>query len=586
MSPKAELELNVMVPSYWAMSSLDELGDWLGGGTPSKSNSAYWTGGTVPWVSPKDMKRSFIDSAMDRITEAAVVGSAAKFVPPNSILVVTRSGILERVLPVAINTVIVTVNQDIKALVPYDDIEPVFVFYYLKSHDRKIRELCAKTGTTVASVDLPKLRMYPVGIPPRAEQTRIVSAIESLQERSSRTRGLLAEVKPLIAQLRQSVLRSAFSGRLTAEWRSKQNTLLSENITATEQAAPAVEAVPAAPPAQTAPPTGGASKKGQHTQQPEADTNGSPQSTDTKFETATELLQRIRTERRQKWEVAQLAAFEAKGKKPTKGWQEKYREPAPVDDSELPELPEGWCWTNMNELSHWAMYGPRFSSDAYEESGALVLRTTDFSDDGSINLDTPPKIPLDAETMEKYRVSKGDLLITRTGSLGTLAVYPGGADAIAGAFLIHFRLAAAIELSWWVFHYLKGPYGQRYLIEKGTGTGRPNLNMPSINSIPIPLAPHSELVEILKKLSENSGGMDKVSTLVSSLEQSLTQLDQSILSKAFRGELVPQDPNDEPAAELLARIRATRDATAAKKKTLKKKAASKMKKKQSEQKTS
>ena len=155
------------------------------------------------------------------------------------------------------------------------------------------------------------------------EQARIITAIESLQERSSQTRALLAEVKPLIAQLRQSVLRSAFSGRLTADWRAKQNAppksgnKSSKNKAATEQAGASAGGA------------GKARKAGQRVLQPEAGTNGSPQSADTKFETATELLQRIRTERRQKWEADQLAAFEAKGKKLTKGWQGKYKEPEP-----------------------------------------------------------------------------------------------------------------------------------------------------------------------------------------------------------------------------------------------------------------
>jgi len=128
-----------------------------------------------------------------------------------------------------------------------------------------------------------------VELPPLAEQTRIVSKIESLQARSSKTRAQLAEVKPLIAQLRQSVLRSAFNGSLTADWRAKQYA---------------------------------------------ASSNGSTQSGDAKHETANELLQRIRVERRERWETAQLAEFEAKGKEPSKGWRDKYKEPA--YDAELP----------------------------------------------------------------------------------------------------------------------------------------------------------------------------------------------------------------------------------------------------------
>jgi len=500
-------------PDTWEIITLDDVGEWVGGGTPSKSKSAFWTGGTIPWVSPKDMKRDFINSSVDMITDIAVAQSSAKLIKENSVLVVTRSGIIERILPVAINTAEVTVNQDIKALVPYDEISSKFVFYFLRANDQLIREMCSKTGTTVASVDLPKLKKYQIGLPPKNEQTRIVAAIESLQQRSNRARTLLSDIRPRLDILRQSILQAAFSGRLTADWRAKN---------------PDVEP-------------------------------------------ADQLLARIRAERRQRWESAELEKFKAKGKKPPKHWQDKYKEPEPVDEEGVPELPEGWCWVNMDQLSYWSMYGPRFSNDLYGNSGARVLRTTDFSEDGSIDLSSPPQIQLDEETLSKYIVEQGDLLITRTGSLGTLAVFPGGEDAIAGAFLIHYKLLKSVELSWWIFNFLRGPRGQGGLVEGGAGTGRPNLNMPRINSIPIPIAPADEQSKILEVLKKGLGWVTSVEEIASEALNTASDLDQSILSKAFRGELLPQDPNDEPASELLARIHASREAQATKAKSGKKK---------------
>lgn len=88
------------LPKGWVEARLDELGSWQGGGTPDKSNAAYWTGGSIPWVSPKDMKRFYISEAEDQITEAALAGSSANLVAANSVLLVTRSGILKHTLPV------------------------------------------------------------------------------------------------------------------------------------------------------------------------------------------------------------------------------------------------------------------------------------------------------------------------------------------------------------------------------------------------------------------------------------------------------------------------------------------------------
>ena len=110
-------ERNDELPLGWAEARLDDLGEWQGGGTPSKSRSAFWTNGNVPWVSPKDMKTFYIDDTEDHITDEAVVKSAAKLLQPSSVLVVTRSGILQRTLPVAINRVSVTTNQDLSVTV-------------------------------------------------------------------------------------------------------------------------------------------------------------------------------------------------------------------------------------------------------------------------------------------------------------------------------------------------------------------------------------------------------------------------------------------------------------------------------------
>src|SRR3977135_1293471 len=82
------------LPEGWCWTPLGDLGTWMGGGTPSKANAAFWSNGTVPWVSPKDMKVAVIGETEDKITADAVEGSSAKYVPEGSVLMVMRSGIL------------------------------------------------------------------------------------------------------------------------------------------------------------------------------------------------------------------------------------------------------------------------------------------------------------------------------------------------------------------------------------------------------------------------------------------------------------------------------------------------------------
>ncbi len=104
------------VPEHWEIVPLKYLCTFSGGGTPSKENLSYWTGGDIPWVSPKDMKSFWVSDTQDKLTEKAVKESSTNFVESGALLMVVRSGILQRIIPIAINTVRVTLNQDMKAL--------------------------------------------------------------------------------------------------------------------------------------------------------------------------------------------------------------------------------------------------------------------------------------------------------------------------------------------------------------------------------------------------------------------------------------------------------------------------------------
>lgn len=124
------------LPEGWCWATLGELGSWIGGGTPSKANQGFWTNGTIPWVSPKDMKVAVIGVTEDLITPEAVEGSSTKYVAAGSILMVMRSGILRHSFPVAIPDRTVTLKQDLRALTPRSGIVPSYVAGYgARPHD-------------------------------------------------------------------------------------------------------------------------------------------------------------------------------------------------------------------------------------------------------------------------------------------------------------------------------------------------------------------------------------------------------------------------------------------------------------------
>jgi len=154
----------------------------VGGGTPSKKNDAFWTGGDIPWVSPKDMRSREVWDAKDHITEAAVDGSATQVVPEGSVLLVVRSGILVRRVPIAVARVPVALNQDMKALLPGGPLEPDYLAYALEAQAEHILAGCVKRGATVHSIDISKFSGLQFTVPPPSEQHRIIEILDQADE--------------------------------------------------------------------------------------------------------------------------------------------------------------------------------------------------------------------------------------------------------------------------------------------------------------------------------------------------------------------------------------------------------------------
>ena len=157
---------------------LGNIGKWYGGGTPSKSNREYWSGGTIPWISPKDMGSSTVEDTLDHITETAIAKSSAKLVPANSVALVTRSSILDHTLPVAFVPRESALNQDMKAVIVRDDLLPRYAFHAVRSSRGKILRTVRRTGGSVASLDSQKLWKFEIPVPPLDEQKKIADLLD------------------------------------------------------------------------------------------------------------------------------------------------------------------------------------------------------------------------------------------------------------------------------------------------------------------------------------------------------------------------------------------------------------------------
>lgn len=206
--PITDAEIPFEIPDNWIWCRLGEICRITGGGTPSMANEEYWNG-NIPWISPKDMWVDFVRDSEMKITSKAVLESAANLIPIGSLLIVGRSGILKRKLPVAINEIECTVNQDIKVVIPHLVLMNRYLQLMFNGMEKRILQNYVKYGMTVHSLKYDEFSQMPIPIPPLAEQARIVEKLEHLMAQCNALETHITESAALNEQLLQQVLREA-----------------------------------------------------------------------------------------------------------------------------------------------------------------------------------------------------------------------------------------------------------------------------------------------------------------------------------------------------------------------------------------
>lgn len=184
------------IPEGWRWAALNELVTFSSGGTPPKKDPQLWTG-TVPWVSPKDLKRPFLTDVSDHITSEAAT-RYSRVVPAGTLFVVVRGMILARDLPMALARTPMAFNQDLKALVPGLGISPDYLLYAMMSRkDSMVREIGTSAHGT-RRIGSASLEAMQVPVPPLAEQkgiARVLSAIREAIETEERRIELLESLR-------------------------------------------------------------------------------------------------------------------------------------------------------------------------------------------------------------------------------------------------------------------------------------------------------------------------------------------------------------------------------------------------------
>lgn len=382
-----------------------------------------------------------------------------------------------------------------------------YIYYYVSSQSfRREAEHNMSGAVGQRRVTTPYLSECEVPLPPSNEQHRIVAKIEELFSELDKGIENLKTAQAQLKVYRQALLKHAFEGKLTAQWREQNRD---------------------------------------------------------KLETAEALLARIQKERAQRYQQ-QLADWEASGKQGSKPKAPKPLPPLGAEElAELPELPEGWGYTRVGALIDEPAYGTSKKCD-YESKGKGVLRIPNVVS-GKIDTSDLKYAKFDDDEITAYQLEVGDILTIRSnGSVSIVGqcalVSDKDTDYLYAGYLIKLRpLHSIVEPSYLLNAFSCHSVRKQIENKSKSTSGVNNINSGELQSLVVAVCDINEQKQIMVEIESRLSEADQLDqTLATSLQQA-EALRQSILKRAFSGQLVAQDASDEPASALLARIRAERE---------------------------
>ena len=373
-----------------------------------------------------------------------------------------------------------------------------YLLYAFRRFEERLN--ASGTGTTFKAVSGKIVREFSIPVPPQTEQVRIADTLDELFSDLDAGVAALKRARDRLKLYRASVLKAAVEGTLTADWRKQH-----------------LDAEP-----------------------------------------ASELLKRVLAERRRRWEEDQLHKFEEKGKAPPKNWKAKYKEPVAPNTAGLPPLPEGWCWATVAQIGETITgFTPSTNNPDFFGGDVPFFKPTDL-DQGYYLKKCRQSLSNEGAQIGRLLPALSILVTCIGATIGKLGL--ARVDCTCNQQINALTINDILLSPHYIYWFLASPFGQRAIIRNASATTLPILNKSRFQTLPVAISPISEQKVIVEIIEDQLSIIEQLNTDIDAKLQSAQALRQSILKHAFTGKLVPQDPHDEPAAELLKRIAAERAA--------------------------
>jgi type I restriction enzyme S subunit len=389
-------------------------------------------------------------------------------------------------------------NQSVTGMFPSETYLPSYLFNFLRSARPAVLELAI--GSAQPHINKKIVDDFEIPLAPLAEQRRIVAKLEALLDKVDTSQQRLTKIPVLLKRFRQSVLATACSGRLTTDWREEND--------------------------------------------------------DT--ESSSALIVKILAERNKRYK-ATCAKCVAAGIKSPKRPKNLTR--AKLTHYDLPDIPETWEWVCWDDLADWITYG--FTRPMPHVTKGIPIITAKNVRDGFLDFSQPEFTTTEAftELSEKDKPRRSEILITKDGAIrGRAALVQTDEPFCISQAVAVVRFGGLTAHEPFLLRVVQSRFTQDLIEAESMGTAIPHISITNFGRFPVPLPSLPEQREIVRRVEGLFALADQLEVRLATARRQVDALTPSLLARAFRGELVPQDPNDEPASILLDRIRSNQNA--------------------------